>query len=61
MTRENGLKGLFQGLSGTIIRNVPANGLFFPVNEIVKQKLAVLENVAVDRLSMTSRLISGAW
>ena len=34
---QHGPRGLFQGLSATMIRNVPANALFFPVNEMVKE------------------------
>ena len=35
--KSHGMRGLFQGFSATAIRNVPANALFFPVNEICKQ------------------------
>ena len=42
---RNGYRALWQGLTATIIRNTPANALFFPVNEIVKIKIADYRNI----------------
>lgn len=67
MMKAHGPTALFQGLSATIIRNVPANTLFFPVNELMKQRLVDRRNNAqsarhftTNDLSLPERLISGA-
>lgn len=60
MIKADGVKAMYQGLSGTIIRNIPANALFFPVNEIVKCKLSEYEGVSIKHLSVSSRLLAGA-
>ena len=44
IVRTNGTAALYQGLSGTLVRNVPANALFFPVNELVKSALVNRRN-----------------
>lgn len=43
-----------------MLRNVPANAVFFPVNELTKHKLADLRNIPVAHLSMPERLFAGA-
>jgi len=55
-----GLKGLWQGWRATAIRNIPANALFFPVNEVVKGKFAVIEGKRVEEISMSSKFVAGA-
>lgn len=56
---KHGLKSLYQGWSATAIRNVPANALFFPINEIIKQQFAKMDNVTVSEVSIKKKLISG--
>lgn len=58
--KTHGFKSLFQGLSATFMRNVPANALFFPINELVKGKCAEWEGVSIDNISLMSRFVSGA-
>eukprot|EP00520_Triparma_pacifica_P004397 CAMPEP_0118637786 /NCGR_PEP_ID=MMETSP0785-20121206/3337_1 /TAXON_ID=91992 /ORGANISM="Bolidomonas pacifica, Strain CCMP 1866" /LENGTH=285 /DNA_ID=CAMNT_0006528993 /DNA_START=278 /DNA_END=1134 /DNA_ORIENTATION=- len=36
LIRKYGVAGLYQASSATMIRNIPANAVFFPVNEIMK-------------------------
>ena len=56
----NGPRALWQGMSATVIRNVPSNALFFPVNEIVKRNFADYNNISVDDLEIHHRLGAGA-
>jgi solute carrier family 25 (mitochondrial carnitine/acylcarnitine transporter), member 20/29 len=58
--RKHGTKALWQGLQATVIRNVPANAMFFPVNELVKVKLANDANMSVSDLPMSQKLTAGA-
>lgn len=58
--KANGVRSLFQGLSATMVRNIPANALFIPTNELVKRKCAEREGVPVSDISILSRLLSGA-
>lgn len=58
--RTHGARGLMQGWGSTAIRNVPANAMFFPVNELAKQKFAEMDNVPVSEVSVGKKLISGA-
>ena len=58
--KTDGVRALFQGSSATILRNVPANALFFPINEIVKQKLALNANCTIADLSISEKLVAGA-
>ena len=60
VVKEHGARALYQGWSSTAIRNVPANAMFFPVNEIVKQKFAEMEGVPVTQVSTPKKLLSGA-
>lgn len=61
ISSSHGFLGLWQGWRATAIRNIPANALFFPVNEIVKGKLAVMEGKQrIEDISMTSKLVAGA-
>ena len=55
-----GLKALWQGFSATMIRNIPANALFFPVNELVKRKFASNQGINVSELHLSYKLMSGA-
>jgi len=57
---KHGAAALWQGWTATAIRNVPANGVFFPVNEIMKRKLAQGNGIAVDELEIQHRLMAGA-
>ncbi|KAI8476308.1 MAG: mitochondrial carrier domain-containing protein [Monoraphidium minutum] len=38
--KENGLRGPFQGLGATILRNMPANAIFFGTFEVLKRAAA---------------------
>jgi len=54
-----GTRALWQGWSATAIRNIPANAVFFPVNEILKKRFAKGRGVAVKELELHERLIAG--
>jgi solute carrier family 25 carnitine/acylcarnitine transporter 20/29 len=60
IAKTDGAFALWQGWRATIIRNVPANALFFPVNEVTKRALAARRNVPVSELNMGERLSAGA-
>jgi solute carrier family 25 carnitine/acylcarnitine transporter 20/29 len=60
LLRQHGVTSLWQGLPSTIIRNVPANAMFFPVNEIVKHEIAKREGINVSELTVPQRLVAGA-
>lgn len=57
---KHGVKALWQGLSSTMVRNIPANALFFPVNEVVKRRFAESQDIQVAELHLTYKLIAGA-
>jgi len=58
--RRNGVIALWQGWSATMIRNIPANTLFFPVNELMKRSIASRNEVEVKDLALHQRLICGS-
>lgn len=58
--RTHGARALMQGWGATAIRNVPANAMFFPVNELMKEQFAEMDNVPVSQVSMGKKLFSGA-
>lgn len=43
-----------------MIRNVPANALFFPTNELLKRHYAEVHHLPVDALDVKYNMISGA-
>ena len=49
--RLNGIRGPFQGLSGTIIRNVPANAMYFGSFEWMRGLVAQRAGCSVEELS----------
>ena len=59
LTQKNGVRSLWQGLGATMVRNVPANAVFFPVSEIVKIKMpdltAATEEAALRTIAGTAR------
>mgnify|MGYP000297515155 CR=1 FL=1 len=57
--KKYGIRGLYQGFKATVIRNVPANAMFFPVNEVMKENVASARGVDVHDLRMPDRLIAG--
>jgi len=57
---SSGIRGFWQGWTATAIRNIPANAMFFPVNEMVKRTLAEWSNVTVRDLQPWQRLVAGA-
>lgn len=57
---HNGVRALWQGVGATAIRNVPANGVFFPVNEMSKRAFANANGTSVDKLDFHQRLVCGA-
>jgi solute carrier family 25 carnitine/acylcarnitine transporter 20/29 len=60
ITTNYGARALWQGWSATAIRNIPANAVFFPTNEIMKGKIAANNNIAIKDLELHHRLIAGA-
>jgi|LauGreSBDMM110SN_4_FD.fasta_scaffold60559_1 solute carrier family 25 carnitine/acylcarnitine transporter 20/29 len=59
--KMHGFKALWQGWSGTAIRNIPANSVFFPVNEMMKRYFADMDNLNdLNAISFEKKLISGA-
>jgi len=67
IVRTHGPRALYQGLSATILRNIPANALFFPVNELAKQQLVArksrlqpLQRFSANDLGLAERLCAGA-
>eukprot|EP01033_Poteriospumella_lacustris_P000577 gene577-394_t len=59
MSNNYGFMTLYRGFSGTMIRNVPANAVFFPVNELVKRFFANREGKDVSEVSIAQNLIAG--
>lgn len=57
---HHGTQALWRGLSGTIIRNIPANALFFPVNEMTKRYFAQLNQCDVKDIPLSQKLMSGS-
>ena len=55
----HGIKAIWQGLTATMIRNIPANAVFFPVNELTKRELARHSNCSVSDLQLHHRLLAG--
>ena len=56
-----GALGLYQGYASTLFRNVPANALFFPVNEIAKDNLMEFRGYSSESdLTFLERLACGA-
>ena len=60
LVERNGVRALWQGLVPTVIRNIPANAVFFPVNELVKREFATKRGCNVNELQVHHRLIAGA-
>jgi len=58
--RTNGILSLWQGWTGTAIRNIPANALFFPMNEIMKHTISESLQIDQSQLLISHRLASGA-
>lgn len=48
--RENGFKGPFQGLTATILRNTPANGIYLGSFEVLKRAAAKRMDVSPAEL-----------
>jgi hypothetical protein len=55
-----GWRGLYQGFLATGIRNVPANALFFPVNEITKDLLLEKKGITEAQMSFADRCMCGS-
>jgi solute carrier family 25 carnitine/acylcarnitine transporter 20/29 len=60
VVKTDGPLALWQGWRGTLLRNVPANALFFPVFEMVKRALADRRDVTVPELHTSERMLAGA-
>ncbi|CEO95967.1 Mitochondrial carrier protein [Plasmodiophora brassicae] len=58
--RHNGVRGVYQGLNGTLLRNIPAVGLYFGAYEFAKNQL-VGPSRNVDQLSDVELLCSGGF
>jgi solute carrier family 25 carnitine/acylcarnitine transporter 20/29 len=59
MVRNHGVMSLYRGFSGTMIRNVPANAMFFPANELVKRFFAQRDGIPVSEVSIGQNMIAG--
>lgn len=55
-----GIRGIYQGLPATVIRNVPANALFFPVSELLQRRFADQAGILPSQIPLQQRLIAGA-
>jgi solute carrier family 25 carnitine/acylcarnitine transporter 20/29 len=54
-------KGMYQGFGATLVRNVPANAMFFPVNELGKAWICEYRGYADEsHLVISERLAAGA-
>lgn len=60
ITQRHGMIALWQGWVATSIRNVPANALFFPVNELVKRRFAEQQGIDTKDLSLYYKASAGA-
>lgn len=61
LLRKYGVAGLYQASSATMIRNIPANALFFPVNEIMKDlRVAQMGYRGEGDLLLSERLACGS-
>jgi solute carrier family 25 carnitine/acylcarnitine transporter 20/29 len=58
--KRHGSIALYQGMQATMIRNMPANAMFFPVNELMKEHMAQEQGVRVSELPMGKKLTAGA-
>ena len=59
--RKYGVSGFYQASSATLFRNIPANALFFPVNEIMKDiRIAQMGYKGEGDLKLIERLSCGA-
>jgi len=56
--KNNGFRGIYQGLGATIIRDVPANGLYFGIYELARRSMAGTGK-RVEDLSATKLLTAG--
>ena len=57
---QHGLRGVYQGLGATVLRNVPAVSLYFGVYESVRRALAQRSGRRVDQLGTGEVLLAGA-
>ena len=48
--KSNGLRGPFQGLGATTLRDTPAFGIYFGTFELVKSKLAEYQGIRREEL-----------
>ena len=58
--RRHGWRGVYQGFPSTVIRNVPANALFFPVSEVLQRRFADQAGVLPSQIPLQQRLLAGA-
>lgn len=56
--QRNGLRGIYQGLSGTLLRNIPANCVYFGTNQQMRLWLAS-DSHSGEQLSSTQLLLAG--
>ncbi|KAK2079860.1 hypothetical protein QBZ16_002255 [Prototheca wickerhamii] len=58
--QANGLRGPFQGLGITIVRNLPANALYMSSFELTKRRLAGWQGISVHDLSLGMSMVAGS-
>lgn len=56
--RQHGVRGIYQGLGATMLRDAPANAFYFSSYEVVKRQLAG-PNVPRDQLKSSTTLAAG--
>ena len=55
---EHGIRGIYQGLSAVLLRNIPANAIYFGMNQETRRLLAT-EQQPIDQLSPGKLLFAG--
>ncbi|EGC38719.1 hypothetical protein DICPUDRAFT_75670 [Dictyostelium purpureum] len=54
-----GVRGVFQGLGATFVRDIPANAFYFGAYEYVRKVFATANNINVDQLSSLQIMAAG--
>ncbi|KAN0021974.1 hypothetical protein ACTFIU_004123 [Dictyostelium citrinum] len=54
-----GIRGVFQGLGATLVRDIPANACYFGAYELCREVLASNNNISVNQLSSLQIMAAG--